>query len=318
MTTDEAVAFLEALRAKNITVKDNGWVSASCPLAKWLHKNRVDHSPSFALSISPGGHSYFLCFACRQGSAEELVAVLEMYSKDQPDRDYDFARCHQILSDEEHVVPLPVYGEFNQPGHIFTAWPQYWLDSFQKVAWNQAAMHYLAFRDVSMTTAVEFDLRYDPKRQMIIAPYFDVFNRLAGARGRTIDDLATHKHHDYSFQGVNNARLCWFHEPVLNLPGPVVVVEGQFDAMRTVQAFPKTVANLTAKPTIEKMKKLGDCGTVIQIPDRDEAGQESVHRYAKLCAQFGLKHKVVWLDEGVKDPAEAHVDYLKDKIAEHL
>ena len=97
-----------------------------------------------------------------------------------------------------------------------------------------------------------------------------------------------------------------------------MVVEGQFDLWRTVQAYPKALANLTAKPTMEKVKKLGDCGTVIQIPDTDEAGRESAHRYAQLCGQLGLKHRVIWLDEGVKDPAECHVDYLRDKIQEAL
>ena len=170
---------------------------------------------------------------------------------------------------------------------------------------------------MTVDTAQQFDLRYDPKRQMIVAPYRDVFNRLAGARGRSITHEGPGKHYDYTYQNVNNARLCWYNEPVLNLSGPVVVVEGQFDCWKTVQAYPKTVANLTAKPTIEKMKKLGDSGIVIQIPDRDNAGQESVYRYAKLCHQLGLDHRPIWLDEGVKDPADCHVDYLKDRIHAH-
>lgn len=318
MTVEQCLAFLEALRVKNVFVKDNGWVIGSCPLAQWTHKNRTDHSPSFGLSISPGGHSYFMCFACRQGSAEELVSSIEMYSQALPERDYDFLRCHQILSEEEYVVPLPAYGEFGPPGQVFTEWPAYWLDSFQKAEWVDTSMNYLNHRNVAMTVILQFDLRYDPKRQMLVAPYRDVFGRLAGARGRAIDVLAKQKHYDYTFQGVNNARLVWFNEPVLNLPGPVVVTEGQFDCMRTVQAFPKTVANLSSKPTLEKMKKLGDCGTVVQIPDRDEAGAQSVQVYAKFCHQFDLKHRVVHLDEGVKDPDECSPDYLRDKITEVL
>jgi hypothetical protein len=319
MTVEQAVAFLEALGATQIRAKDNGWVESSCVLAPWTHKHHTDFTPSFGLSISPGERSYFLCFACRQGSAEELLHVLELYSKGTGQ--YDFARCHQILSEEQYVVPLPAYGEFTKPQQVFQEWPQYWLESFQSVSWVIDALKYLTFREVSATTIAQYDLRYDPKRQMIVAPYWDVYKRLAGARGRTIVDDGSkgpQKHYDYTFKSVNNARLVWYGEPVLNLPGPVVVVEGQFDLWRTVQAFPKTVANLTAKPTLEKMKKLGDCGMVIQIPDRDEAGQESVGRYAHFCQQLGLKHKVIRLDDGVKDPAECHPDYLRDKIQEQL
>lgn len=308
------MAFLEALRAKNIHIKDNGWVEASCPLAKWTHKHHVDHSPSFGLKIAPGERSYFMCFACRQGSAEELLHSIELYAKGTGF--YDFAQCHQLLSDETYVVPLPEYGEFGQTGQTFQEWPQYWVESFTPAAWHVDSALYLAARGISVVTVAQFDLRYDPKRQMVVAPYRDVFGRLAGARGRSIHEGSS-KHYDYTYQGVNNARLCWYHESVLNLSGPVVVVEGQFDLFKTVQAFPKTVANLTAKPTLEKMKKLGDCGRVIQIPDRDEAGEESVDRYAKFCQMLGLDHQVIWLEEGVKDPAECHVDYLRDKIQEY-
>lgn len=316
MTEAQAVAFLEALRAKNIRPKGNGWVEASCVLAPWTHKNRVDSSPSFGLSVKPGEHSYFLCFACRQGSAEELLHTIEYYvgmGLIGPHRDYDFDRCHQLLSEESFVVPLPEYGMV-VPGQYFSEWPQYWVESFAKVEWVVEASQYLMARGVPVQIAQQFDLRYDPKRQMIVAPYRDVFHRLAGARGRSIVHEGPGKHYDYTYQGINNARLCWYHEPALNLSGPVVVVEGQFDLFKTVQAFPKTVANLTAKPTMEKMKKLGDCGVVIQIPDRDEAGQESVSRYGHLCALLGLEHRVVWLDDGVKDPDDCHVEYLRDRI----
>ena len=314
MTAEQGVAFLEALGAKHITVKGNGWIEASCLLARWTHKSHTDATPSFGLSINPGGRSYFLCFACRQGSAEELLHTIQMYDKGQGH--YDFLRCHQILNEEEFVVPLPEYGEFQQQGPVFTEWPQYWVESFKSAEWHADAAVYLACRGVSLETIAAYQLRYDPKRQMIVAPYWDVFNRLAGARGRSILEQPPQKHYDYTFQNVNNARLVWYNEPVLNIPGPVVVVEGQFDCWKTVKVFPKTVANLTAKPTLEKMKKLGDCGMVIQIPDRDEAGQESVERYAKLCHQFGLEHRVIWLDEGVKDPADCHPEYLRERITE--
>ena len=315
MTAEQCIAFLEALRVTQIRVKDNGWVEGTCPLARWTHKGHKDSKPSFGLNINPGGRSYFMCFACRQGSAEELVQVIEMYSHNSSD--YNFAVCHALLTDEEYVTPLPPYGEFQKPAQVFIEWPQYWLDSFQRVEWVSVAYDYLQHRGVSPTIMKLFDLRYDAKRGMVVAPYWDVFGRLAGARGRAIEDV-DHKHFDYSFQGVNNARLVWYHEQALNLDGPVVVVEGQFDVWKTSQIFPKTVAALTSKPTLEKMKKLGDCGTVIQIPDRDEAGHLSIPIYARHCQQLHLKHQVIYIDEGAKDPDDCAVEYLRDKIQEAM
>jgi hypothetical protein len=253
-----------------------------------------------------------MCFACRQGSAEELLSVIEMYSH--TSSTYDFTRCHQLLQDEQYVTPLPEYGEFPHVDKVFDPWPQYWLDSFQKAEWCAESAMYLASRGVPIAVAQQYDLRFDTKRQMVVAPYRDVFGRLAGARGRATDNSVKFRHYDYTWQGKNNARLVWFNEQVLNLSGPVVVVEGQFDLFKTATIWPKTLAALTAKPTLEKMKKLGDCNQVIQIPDRDEAGKESTYLYAKYCQQLGLRHGVVWLDEGVKDPDECSPAYLYDKI----
>lgn len=312
MTEEQGIAFLTALRAKNIRVKDSGWIEASCVLAPWTHPHHADTSPSFGLRITPGARSYFMCFACRQGSAEELLHTLEVYTKGQGH--YDFGVCHQILANEEFVVPLPEYQEFGAAGPVFIEWPQYWVESFVRADWSLEALQYLETRRVTTWQAQQFNLRYDPKRQMLVAPYSDVFGRLAGARGRSLIPDAKQQHYDYTYMDVNNARLVWYNESVLNLSGPVVVVEGQFDCWRTVQAFPKTVANLTAKPTWEKMKKLADSGTVIQIPDRDAAGEESVEHYQKHCARLGLSHVVIWLDPGCKDPDDCHVDYLRDKI----
>lgn len=310
MNADAAVLFLQALGAQKIRVKSNGWVEARCPLATWTHKNQQDASPSFGLSVKPGERSHYSCFACRSGSAEELLQTLELYTK------AHYAVCHQLLEDEPKILPLPEYGEFPSGDTLFVEWPAYWIESFKIVVWADFAANYLFDRGVTSAMCYLYDLRFDPKRQMVVAPYRDVFGRLAGARGRSIlpNVSGPSKHFDYSWQSKNNCRLVWYGEEALQQSGPVVIVEGQFDCWRTRQAYPKTIANLTARPTMEKMKKLGDCPFIIQIPDRDEAGEMSTGIYAKFCAQLGLGYKMLWLDEGVKDPAEAHVDYLRERI----
>ena len=40
----------------------------------------------------------------------------------------------------------------------------------------------------------------------------------------------------------------------------------------------------------------------------------SIGLVAKMCVQLGIGYKMLWLDEGVKDPDECHPDYLRDKI----
>lgn len=319
MTEAQCLAFLVALRVPNAKLR-NGWMTGSCPLAPFTHAKGTDTMPSFGLSVAPGTRSYYSCFACRSGSADELLQALELYTN--YDKKYDWKVAHDLLSGEQVVLPLPEYGVI--PSHsVFTPWPDYWIQSFVPVTAVADAYAYLTGRGVSLDVVTHYDLRYDSGRQMVTAPYRDVFGRLAGARGRSIDPTAEghKKHYDYTFQGVNNAGWCWYNESVLERPGPIVVVEGQFDCWRTAQAFPKTVATLTSKPTWDKMKKLADCGLVIQIPDNpeiDDAGRHSIEKFAEYCGKLGLRHKVVYLGGGVKDPAECHADYLRDKIQELL
>jgi DNA primase len=321
MDEPQCLAFLKALNAHHIKSKDSGWMTASCPLAPWTHQNQKDTTPSFALSIKPGERSYFVCFACRQGSAEELLQALELYtSKSTVPHLYNFALARQILTDEVYVVPLPAYGERVTNATTFEEWPAYWIESFPPTTVVAEAHVYLEQRGITAERATAHGLRYDAKRHMVVCPYVDVFQRFAGARGRSIllDVQGPAKHFDYTFKGRNNARLVWYNEQVLNLRGPVVVVEGQFDCMRVEQAYPKVVAALTAKPSWEKAKKLSDSPFVIQIPDRDETGRLSTETYARFCSALGIRHKVLWLDEGVKDPAECSVEYLSDRITELL
>lgn len=317
MNAEMGVAFLNALGAKRIRAKENGWIEACCPLAPWTHAKKVDNNPSFGLSVNPVGRSHYSCFVCQSGSAEELVQVLEMYTDGQH-KQYNFVLCHALLEQAPEVLSLPDYGEFKQPVLEFTEWPKYWLDSFKTIDWFSTATEYLHTRGVDMYTAGKFDLRYDTQKKMIVCPYWDVFGRLAGARGRSIQDSVqgSGKHFDYSWERKNNSRLVWYNETVLNQSGPVVVVEGQFDCWKTARAYPKVVANLTARPSWEKMKKLGDCPFVIQIPDNDEAGKGSIPQYVKYCHQLGIGYKVLHLGEDVKDPAECSVEYLKERIDE--
>jgi hypothetical protein len=326
MTAEQATLFLTALRCKQIKVKDNGWVEAACPLAPWLHPTGKDNNPSFGVVVNDGGSSNFSCFTCTKGTAEELVQMLTLYAKNSLG-DYDIAGAHHILDSEVKLMPLPEFQEFQGGAKHFEEWPQWWLDSFPAAYSFPDVLQYLTGRGVTLEQSKQHDLKFDFKRMMIVCPYRNVFGRLAGARGRSIlAGVEGHqKHYDYTVAGRNNCKLTWYNEQVLNLPGPVVVVEGQFDCWRTLLGYPKVIANLTAKPSWEKMQKLTDCGSMIQIPDNDGvqgAGAQSIGVYREFCAMLHIKHRVLSLPlpDGAQkiDPAECHPDWLHDRIQEML
>lgn len=302
---------------------------ASCPLARWSHQSGHDHNASFGLHVEEGGQSNFNCFGCcRSGSAEELLQAIEMYCKGDPGgRDFKSARA--LLDEELDILPLE-YSVTSQE-QVFSPWSQAWLDSFYPVGACPQARAYLDQRTVPEDTWLKHELKYDNLRRMIVAPYWNAHGTLAGARGRSVLQDTMMKHYDYTWNGVNNARLVWYNEPCLTLPGWVVVVEGQFDCWRVEQRWDKVVANLTAKLTWEKMKKLAYSDGVIHLPDPDEAGEVSAVEAAVMAKEMGLPYRRIQLPQlppmefagGTlkplkMDPDRCHPDFLYNKIVESI
>jgi DNA primase len=111
----------------------------------------------------------------------------------------------------------------------------------------------------------------------------------------------------------------WFNEPALNLPGWVIVCEGQMDVMRVVQSgHAKVVGNLTAKPTDIKLEKLLHAWGTLLIPDNDETGDISIARYKAFHKKYNQPLRVLNLPDGVKDPDDCHHEFLKTIIDERL
>jgi hypothetical protein len=321
MSPEQAVKFLECLRAPNIHIKGDGWVNASCPLARWTHRTRHDAAPSFGLLVKSSEPATYNCFACRKGTAAELLQAVEFYTQGKDASGYQFSVARQILADEELCLAvLPSYDDPSESMQHFEEWPLYWLESFKPVQFFAPAWDYLMGRQVSEDTIEKHRLCFDSHRSMIVCPYFTVLGKFAGARGRSIlaDTTGIRKHYDYSFKGMNNARLVWYNEQALDLDGPVVVVEGQFDCWRVEQVWPKVVANLTARPTLRKMVKLSDAGRVVQIPDNDETGALSEEVYQAMVKGLAIDLRTVHLPAGVKDPDECHPDFLRDVILDAL
>jgi hypothetical protein len=330
-----ATTFLEALGGSNF--KQNGeWLKCSCPLSKFTHSTGHDANPSFGFTLQDGSRSYYNCYACRAGSAEELLQSLEMYwnqERTKSPSEYkngiwlggkqiDFKLARQCLENEEiKVKPLPAYSEFGQKQtKSFEEWPGYFLLDFPPVSVSTEATQYLLSRDVTPEEALTHDLRWDMKKRMVVMPYRNVYGKLAGARGRAIDDQVSgwKKHFDFTWNSVNNASLVWYNEPALQLPGPVVVVEGQFDALRVAKAYPKVVANMTARPMPSKMRRLLQSDKLIHIPDTDATGKNSVGLYKDYCTKNGLRYQLIELPPEVKDPGDTNHDYLFNLIQHHL
>jgi hypothetical protein len=327
MTPKQAAAMLNALGSEAHADDHDEWITAKCPLAPWTHKKGTDNNPSFAIHLPPGEAPYFNCFSCCGGSLDELVGTLEMYRQKGTTKGlhYDLKTAREILMNSEvDLIALPEYTEFStHHTHQFEEWPQHYINSFMPWKYCKPAFEYLKSRGVTSDQAERFDLRYDTSKEMIVAPYANVYGKLAGARGRAVVGGKGHAgHFDYTWNNRNNAALVWYNEKVLNHGDTVVVVEGQFDVFAVDKVYPTVVGNLTAKPTPAKMKKLAQAPHVILMNDNDVAGQAANKRYVEYLEHAGTPWTIIsypeefdYKGELVKmDPDKMGPDWIREQL----
>lgn len=327
MTPKQAAEFLKALGADAHAEDHDEWVTCSCVLAPWTHKKGTDSNPSFAIHLKPGERPYYNCFSCGGGSLEELLGTLQLYRQNNPakGKHYNLKLAREILDGAEvEVMALPEFSEFsNHHSQQFEEWPKHYIDSFMSWKYVKPAYEYLKSRGVTGEQAVRFDLRWDSKKEMIVSPYSNVYGKLAGARGRSIHGgKHIDGHFDYTWNNRNNAGLVWYNEKVLNYGEPVVVVEGQYDLYAVDKVYQSVMANLTALPKPQKMKKLAQAPLVILMNDSDEAGQAANEKYIKYLNEYGTPYHVVEYPvikdekgEVMKlDPDKMGPEWIRDKL----
>lgn len=315
---DEKAArmFVQALGCKQIERKGK-WLTCTCPLAPFTHSGGKDNHPSFGIRIGEG--LLFNCFACESGSLGKLLNTLGFHLSKVPQMAglYNMKAAHEILDGAElDFLPLPPFEEQFAPDQVFEAWPDHALDQFAPLESSEKAVKWLAERDGGLTLeqAHHAELMFDHTKNMVVAPYRNVYGRLAGVRGRNIDPECpkAYRHSDYYWNKKNNAPLVWYNEQALMLPGPLVVVEGQFDCRHVEKVWPKVIANLTAKPSRAKLKKIGQCDQVILMMDNDDTGRNATEKYKEYLASQGTQIGVMEYPEEFSDPAKLPLTWLQE------
>ncbi len=302
MSPQQAELFLKAVGCSDPVWKDDEWLLDSCPMAKWTHKSKTDSSASFGLRLPPNEEPYYHCFACHSGSPEDLINRIQLYAhNDGTLKGRNLKAARDILENADlSVVPLKDYESVTNV-QVFEEWPQWFLNNFPAVQLYPVAVEYLKARGITFEEMIKFDLRFDLDREMVVFPYRDAFGRLAGARGRCINP--THKvgHHDYKVNGRNNSKLVFLNEQCMQTHSSVVLVEGQFDVVKTMRIVPNVIGNLTAKPTHEKLQKLSFMERLYLLMDNDDTGRLAAQKYHEA---LGSKLEVIsiTIPEPYKDP----------------
>jgi 5S rRNA maturation endonuclease (ribonuclease M5) len=284
-------------------------VLVQCPFAPWKHKGGADDTESMSIKVNDRGPSVYYCHACDEAgrNLDQLMVRLDEFGLDDDtfERastliDKSMASLEEMTDDYEDVVkpPLRVSLHLPPPSEI-----QQYTDMDYEYTFgplDQTGVDYLRYeRKVSKASAELWGLRYDETEQRIVFPIRWHDGTIVGASGRAARkelrrDADGKKEVPYYNYWRFEKKYVLFGEHLLT-EEPVVVVEGQFDAIKVRQAGFNCVATMGAKIGRQskqhgQVRKLVEWGQpVVIFFDNDEAGEKGEERLRKALERQGIR-----------------------------
>lgn len=215
-------------------------VSISCPLAQKNHGDRQDWNTSCSVSISDSEPSLARCFSFNCGYKGSLYRALEecAESKGNP---LDLLKVlEQIAPTEKFTIESSLARARKKHEEAVDAMRRPRIRNedrdlmaearFQRYA--NRVPNYAIQRGLVKETCKAWGLGHDKKRGCLVFPVRRHDGKLVGMTGRYyIPDPPT-KYHNYA--GLNKSRYL-YGEHMLEMEQPVIVCEGQIDAIMTWQ-----------------------------------------------------------------------------------
>lgn len=312
--------------------KSGGNITAECPFGPYKHSKGSDSHPSFSVKINITGKSVANCFACKtSGTLLQLANEFNNYAhaphviqfvKDnewmEPKEDkpktfghkLDWRKAKWLLSGEEQKEVIMHASKVFDEDAVQTI-P---LEKITKYLKSIPA--YVINRGISKQTAKDWSLGYDKKMLRVVMPVFDRRNRLVGYAKRDITpekkDLPK-----YLFNRGFEKEFYLYGENLISPSrGDIVVVEGQFDALKVYQAGFNAVAVLGSFMSETQACKIKDAlplgKKVIIMMDGDEAGEKATEQILTILSDKVYAAKRI-LPSG-KDPGEMTESQIKEMV----
>ncbi|SDZ05662.1 toprim domain-containing protein [Thermoactinomyces sp. DSM 45892] len=268
---------------------------------------RYDFSPSFFVSLSNGswgdsggtgeyksGNFVKLLAYLRQETEYETEAyLLSEYAREITEEDrlkVDFSRIR--FQKQRIGIPQTFLDRFTQPND------------------------YLRDRGISKEIEIEMNIRYDPKRDRIVIPWYFPDGRLASVKYRHCGSKIFY----YEKNGYPIRKLLYGMDRVYRKNSSIVVlVESEIDAMYIMSMtdydaialgtsrLSKNQVDLIARSSLEE---------VIIMADNDDAGREMREQAIKSLCPF-LKVNVASIPREYKDANEIKEFHILSKIIEN-
>ncbi len=261
-------------------------ISISCPLAQKNHGDPYDYNCSCSVSVTDDEPSLARCFSfncgfkgsfyrmlseCAEakGNPHDLLAVLEKIAPTEKftieasqkrslkrhEEEVDAMRRPSIRSEDRDLMPE---GRFNR--------------------YANSVPSYIKKRSLTIETCKAWGLGHDKKRGCLVFPVRRHDGKLIGLSGRYYIPDPPRKYHNYA--GLDKTRYL-YGEHMLEMEQPVIVTEGQIDAILTWQHLGiPTVASLGEGFSLNHVRTI--CAfnppVVYLFLDNDQAGRMAAEK----------------------------------------
>jgi hypothetical protein len=318
MNAVEIEKLLVALKCQKIKVRTK-WVGSSCPMAVYRHSKGVDNTPSFGISIAPGGVSHCKCFACGfRGTPQELLYRLKLvYGWDVEELVSFVQQTNPVnVEDELEVLIKKVenisFGPAVKPKRdiqVGLNLKDDVLQRFQDIP-PLVSTYLKEKRGLSEKTILEWELGWQSYAKRIVIPIRDRDFNLVGISGRAFD-AGQHPKFLHSKGFRRDFYLYGEHKIEEGKTG--IIVEGFFDAMRLWQLGYNVVAIMGTYFSSEQVKKI-KCffSDVVVLFDGDVAGRKASKEALEVFRRV-LPVRVGDLSDGV-DPGDLDSRVLSEII----
>lgn len=320
MIKSDIIGFLAAYGITEYT--DSGeWIRCSCPMARWTHSGGTDKKPSFGIKINTTGLSAWHCFS--EGTSGDLVSLYwNLYrlsgGHNLKAHAYLCAELAEQVDLSESTIPAlgvvlpnkfkdmivkPINTYRTVPDSVLRAYPL--LGSKSGGKGEIEILKWLRYeRRISGTVIKKFKLRMIEDPPSVVFPIITPDGRVVDLRVRAIHDKKIYRlspkitgsEVDY------RAPELWFGQQFVDRKTPLLLVEGELDALRVCSLGTWNVLASCGTPAWSQFKTIYHDNVWLGF-DSDRAGDRDT-QLALKALKSRVKAIVRWGRADIKDAGD--------------
>lgn len=326
MQRAEIIQFLRALGIESSAIEDSGrgFINCPCPLAAWTHSSGRDERPSFGISIprEAEGYSTFYCFGCHD-YASGVGTLLHDYFVLSGEYPYEaagiYARAEsgaELDDSLQLTMPPDPYAVSTGKPPLTDPLPVMVLNKFPLLTkgrgheYRKIREYLQGERLIPKFIQDMYRMRFNEHSRTMVFPLVDRYGRtfLMRERSRTGKDIWTVSPRVAGLSHLQFPRLkyngVWFGMHLVDWSLPLMLVEGEIDAMRVAAlGFWNVIASATSSVTKAQVNAVLDnhAGLLLLGYDADRSGHRAHERILEYVGKKTLIAKLNWRVAKCKD-----------------